>query len=205
MLLPSKSTVKYGLASHPHPILQYQSLSVSGHRGRVWRLKTAMCEPVWKFTIANEIAEHIIRDDFHTWARSFIPCDRHSGSSFSQARGKLEYDLKAWQHWAEVNFMKSLFTTYKQGHSFWICLRYGMEIGDALQDYEKWQNSIIFTIDSVWEKLNPQHVDITQLLKVLRSDWCHQNFLCRPHKHVTKCSFSPCVLHMQISTCLLNL
>ena len=27
--------------------------------------------------------------------RSFIPCDRRSGSSFSQARGKLEYDLIA--------------------------------------------------------------------------------------------------------------
>jgi len=26
---------------------------------------------------------------------ALIPCDRHSGSSFSQARGKLEYDLGA--------------------------------------------------------------------------------------------------------------
>jgi len=66
MLLPNKSTVKYGLASHPHSILQYQSLSVSGHRGRVWGLKTAMCEPVQEFIIANEIAEHIIRVDFDT-------------------------------------------------------------------------------------------------------------------------------------------
>jgi len=107
MLLPYKSTIKYSLASHPHSILQYQSLSVSGHRGRVWGLKTAMCEPVREFTIANEIAEHIIRVDFDTWARSFIPCDWHSGSSFSQARGNLEYDLKAWQHWAVVSFMKA--------------------------------------------------------------------------------------------------
>jgi len=94
-LLPNKSTVKYSLASHPHSILQYQYLSVSGHRGRVWRLKTAMREPVREFTIADEIAEHIIRVDFDTRTRSFIPCDRRSGSSFSQARGKLEYDLKA--------------------------------------------------------------------------------------------------------------
>jgi len=155
MLLPNKSTVKYSLASHPHSILQYQSLSVSGHRGRVWGLKTAMCEPVREFTIANEIAEHIIRVDFDTWARSFIPCDWHSGSSFSQARGNLEYDLKAWQHWAVVSFMKSFFTTCKQGRSFchpWICLCYGMEVGDGLQGCEKWQNSVIFTIDSVWVK-----------------------------------------------------
>jgi len=65
-LLPNKSTVKYSLASHPHSILQYQYLSVSGHRGRVWRLKTAMREPVREFTIADEIAEHIIRVDFDT-------------------------------------------------------------------------------------------------------------------------------------------
>jgi len=38
MLLPNKSTVKYSLASHPHSILQYQSFSVSGRGGRVWRL-----------------------------------------------------------------------------------------------------------------------------------------------------------------------
>jgi len=68
MLLPNKSNVKYSLACHPHSILQYQYLSVSGHRGRVWRLKTAVREPVWEFTIANEIAEHIdlIRVDFDT-------------------------------------------------------------------------------------------------------------------------------------------
>jgi len=66
MLLPNKSTVEYSLVSHPHSILQYQSLSVSGHRGRVWRLKTAMREPVWEFTIADEIAEHILRVDFDT-------------------------------------------------------------------------------------------------------------------------------------------
>jgi len=28
---------------------------------------------------------------------AFIPCDRHSGNSFSQARGKLEYNLRARQ------------------------------------------------------------------------------------------------------------
>ena len=66
MLVPNKSTVKYSLASHPHSILQYQSLSRSGHGGRVWRLKTTMCEPVWEFTRANEIAEHIVRVDFDT-------------------------------------------------------------------------------------------------------------------------------------------
>jgi len=66
MLVPDKSTVKYSLTSHPHSILQYQSLSGSGHGGRVWRLKTTMCEPVWEFTRANEIAEHIIRVNFDT-------------------------------------------------------------------------------------------------------------------------------------------
>ena len=66
MLVPNKSTVKYNLASHPHSILQYQSLSGSGHGGRVWRLKTTMCEPVWEFTRANKIAEHIVRVDFDT-------------------------------------------------------------------------------------------------------------------------------------------
>ena len=30
---------------------------------------------------------------------AFIPCDRHSGSSFSQARGKLDYDLRARQQY----------------------------------------------------------------------------------------------------------
>ena len=66
VLVPNKSTVKYNLASHPHSILQYQSLSGSGHGGRVWRLKTTMCEPVWEFTRANKIAEHIVRVDFDT-------------------------------------------------------------------------------------------------------------------------------------------
>ena len=71
LLLPNKSTVKYSLASHPHSILQHQSLSVSGCRGRVWRLKTTLRELVWEFTRANEVAEHIIRVDFDTRARSF--------------------------------------------------------------------------------------------------------------------------------------
>ena len=66
MLLPNKSSVKYALASHPHSILQYQSLSISGSGGRVYRLKTTMHEPVREFTRANEIAEHIIRVDFDT-------------------------------------------------------------------------------------------------------------------------------------------
>jgi len=63
LLLLSKSTVKYSYASHPHSILQHQSLSVSGCGGirRVCRLKTTLCQPVQKFTRANEIAEHIIR------------------------------------------------------------------------------------------------------------------------------------------------
>jgi len=28
---------------------------------------------------------------------AFIPCDGTSGSSFGQARGKLEFDLRTWQ------------------------------------------------------------------------------------------------------------
>jgi len=70
LLLPNKSTVKYSLASHPHSILQHPSLSVSGRRGRVWRLKTTLRELVREFTRANEVAEHIIRVDFDTRARS---------------------------------------------------------------------------------------------------------------------------------------
>jgi len=48
LLLPNKSSVEYSLASHPQSILQHQSLSVSGHGGRVWRLKTTLCEPVYR-------------------------------------------------------------------------------------------------------------------------------------------------------------
>ena len=48
------------LASHPHSILQHQSLLVLGCGGRVWRLKTTLREPIWEFTRVNEIAEHIM-------------------------------------------------------------------------------------------------------------------------------------------------
>ena len=62
LLLPNKSTVKYSLTSHPHSILQHQSLSVSGCGGirRVWRLRTTLREPVREFTRTNEVAKHII-------------------------------------------------------------------------------------------------------------------------------------------------
>ena len=107
--------------------------------------------------------------------------------------------------------MKSLFTTCKQGHSLchpWICVCYGMEIGDGLCKTMKNDRILSFLPLTLCEKkLNLQHADIIQLLKVLRSDWCRQHS-CVVHTNVsvvTRCSFSPHVLHMQISTCLLNL
>jgi len=50
---------------------------------------------------ANEIAEHIIRADFVTWTRSFIPRDWQGKNvqeavlvAIVEARQKLEYDLR---------------------------------------------------------------------------------------------------------------
>ena len=62
LLLPNKSTVKYSLASHPHSILQHQSLSVSGCGGRVWRLKTTLREPVQEFSRATPYISFHIKD-----------------------------------------------------------------------------------------------------------------------------------------------
>jgi len=53
-------TAALHLANHPHSILQHQSLSVLGCGGRVWRLNTILCEPVWEFTRVSEIAEHVM-------------------------------------------------------------------------------------------------------------------------------------------------
>ena len=83
------STAKCSLASHPHSILQHQSLSVLGCGGRAWRLKTTLRKPIWEFSMK-------LQSTYWFWHMSkiaLIPCDRHSGSTFSQARGKLEYNL----------------------------------------------------------------------------------------------------------------
>ena len=70
---------------------------------------------------ANEIAEHIIRADFATWARSlaFIPRDWQGKNvqkvvlaAIMEARWKLEYDLRGQQQKVVMNLVKSRFTTY---------------------------------------------------------------------------------------------
>ena len=66
----------------------------------------------------------------------------------------------------------------------WICLCYGMEIGDGLQEYVKWQNSIIFTIDSVWEITQPAACRYYTVIKSSVIWLVSPAFLCRPHKHV---------------------
>ena len=63
MFLPSKSTVNIVSQAIPNP---FCSTNLYQDTGRVWRLKTAMREPVREFTLADEIAEYKIRVDFDT-------------------------------------------------------------------------------------------------------------------------------------------
>ena len=57
-------------------------------------------ERIWEFARVNEIAEHIL-----ILTHEQDPCDRHSGISFSQARGKLEttYEHDNNRQWKGVS------------------------------------------------------------------------------------------------------